>query len=95
MCVHGSTSFLCTKVLRYPDTRQRNAQRADQALNADIPRLKDELEESLVVLQDLSVTLPRIRSRVANIRYAYDSGRMKVSFYSVARRIVLNDGLLD
>lgn len=58
---------------------QRNVQRADQALNSDIPKLRDELEDSLVILQDLSTTLPRIRSRVANIRHAYDAGRTKVS----------------
>jgi len=55
----------------------RNVQRADQALNSDIPKLRDELEDSLVILQDLSTTLPRIRSRVANIRHAYDAGRTK------------------
>ncbi|KAF9240659.1 hypothetical protein BU15DRAFT_87562 [Melanogaster broomeanus] len=55
----------------------RNTQRAEQALNVDIPKLKDELEGSLVILQDLSTTLPRIRSRVANTRHAYDSGRTK------------------
>ncbi|KAF9223991.1 hypothetical protein BS17DRAFT_780320, partial [Gyrodon lividus] len=55
----------------------RNTQRADQALSVDIPKLKDELEWSLVILQDLCTTLPRIRSRVANIRHAYDFGRMK------------------
>jgi hypothetical protein len=58
---------------------QRNTQRADQALSVDIPKLKDELQGSLVILQDLSTTLPRIRLRVANIRRAYNSGRTKVS----------------
>ena len=62
-----------------PETAQRNVLRADQALNSDIPKLRDELQDSLVILQDLSTTLPRIRSRVANIRHAYDSGRTKVS----------------
>ncbi|KAG8221001.1 hypothetical protein J3R82DRAFT_2510 [Butyriboletus roseoflavus] len=55
----------------------RNIQRADQALSSDIPKLRDELEDSLLILQDLSTTLPHIRSRVANIRHAYDSGRTK------------------
>ncbi|KAH7890830.1 hypothetical protein F5I97DRAFT_1839128 [Phlebopus sp. FC_14] len=55
----------------------RNAQRADYALNNEIPKLRDELEESLVVLQRLACDLPRIRSRVTNIRNAYDSGRKK------------------
>ncbi|KIJ20897.1 hypothetical protein PAXINDRAFT_174292 [Paxillus involutus ATCC 200175] len=55
----------------------RNTQRADQALSVDIPKLKDELQGSLVILQDLSTTLPRIRLRVANIRRAYNSGRTK------------------
>ncbi|KIJ65582.1 hypothetical protein HYDPIDRAFT_110699 [Hydnomerulius pinastri MD-312] len=55
----------------------RNTQRADQALNVDIPKLREELEESLAVLQDLSTSLPQTRTRVANIRRAYDSGRTK------------------
>jgi len=55
----------------------RNVNRADQALNTDIPKLRNELQDSLVILKDLSTTLPRIRSRVANIRHAYDSGRTK------------------
>ena len=65
-------------------TAQRNVQRADHALSSDIPKLRDDLEDSLVILQNLSTTLPRIRSRVANIRHAYDSGRTKVSRFRYA-----------
>ncbi|KAG6332380.1 hypothetical protein ID866_6712 [Astraeus odoratus] len=56
---------------------KKTEQKAEHALDTDTPRLREELERSLVVLQDLSHTLPRIRSRVANIRSAYDSGRKK------------------
>ncbi|KIO10769.1 hypothetical protein M404DRAFT_21002 [Pisolithus tinctorius Marx 270] len=55
----------------------KTQQRADIVLETDTPRLKEELDKSLVMLQDLSYRLPRIRSRVANIQQAYDSGRMK------------------
>lgn len=55
----------------------KTQQRADIVLETDTPRLREELEKSLVMLQDLSYRLPRIRSRVANIQHAYDSGRMK------------------
>ncbi|KAI5995525.1 hypothetical protein EDD15DRAFT_603147 [Pisolithus albus] len=55
----------------------KTQQRADIVLETETPRLREELEKSLVMLQDLSYRLPRIRSRVANIQHAYDSGRMK------------------
>ncbi|KAI6041288.1 hypothetical protein EDC04DRAFT_2566013 [Pisolithus marmoratus] len=55
----------------------KTEQKADIVLETDVPKLRDELEKSLVMLQDLSYRLPRIRSRVANIQHAYDSGRMK------------------
>ncbi|KAG9313048.1 hypothetical protein JVU11DRAFT_6488 [Chiua virens] len=73
--------FLQTALIRSCvfDVWQRNTQRADQALNSDIPKLRDELQDSLSILQDLSTTLPRIQSRVKNIRLAYDSGRAKVN----------------
>ncbi|KAH7926021.1 hypothetical protein BV22DRAFT_1033297 [Leucogyrophana mollusca] len=56
---------------------RRNADRADRALTVHVPRIKDELDESLIALQELSTTLPNIQSRVADIRLVYDSGRQK------------------
>ncbi|KAL4065845.1 hypothetical protein J3A83DRAFT_4375098 [Scleroderma citrinum] len=55
----------------------KSEQRVDYALDTDTPRIREELERSLVVLEELSHKLPRIRSRVADIQSAYNSGRKR------------------
>ncbi|TFK29710.1 hypothetical protein FA15DRAFT_287284 [Coprinopsis marcescibilis] len=56
---------------------QRNTKRADRALQQQVPRMIDELEESQKVLNELTGTLPAVHTQVEGIRELYDSGREK------------------
>jgi ABC-type multidrug transport system fused ATPase/permease subunit len=56
---------------------QRNARRAERALQTHVPHINSELDESMKVLSDLAETLPTIQAQVADIRVVYDSGRDK------------------
>ncbi|KAJ7066573.1 hypothetical protein C8F01DRAFT_1123730 [Mycena amicta] len=56
---------------------RRNAQRADHALNKQVPHITDELDVSIDSLNQLALDLPTIHSQVADIRAVYDSGRKK------------------
>lgn len=61
---------------------QRNARRAERALQTHVPHINSELDESMKILSDLAETLPTIQSQVADVRVVYDSGRDKVrAFY--------------
>jgi len=55
----------------------RNARRADRALNMHVPHINNALDESRDQLTYLAETLPTIRTEVSNIRLVYDSGRQK------------------
>ncbi|KIM66017.1 hypothetical protein SCLCIDRAFT_1211663 [Scleroderma citrinum Foug A] len=55
----------------------KSEQRVDYVLDTDTPRIREELDRSLVELAELSDRLPRIRARVADIQSAYNSGRRK------------------
>jgi len=59
-------------------TFQRNARRAERALQTHVPHINSELDESMKVLSELAETLPIIQSQVADIRVVYDSGRNNV-----------------
>ncbi|KAG0709370.1 hypothetical protein DFH29DRAFT_793378 [Suillus ampliporus] len=59
------------------DKLKRDTQRTNHALEEHIPRIHEELHSSLVSLEELSRTLPEIRSHVANITRIYNSGREK------------------
>jgi len=54
---------------------QRNARRAERAIQTHVPHINSELDESMKVLSELAGTLPTIQSQVADIRVVYDSGR--------------------
>ncbi|KIK01499.1 hypothetical protein K443DRAFT_566186 [Laccaria amethystina LaAM-08-1] len=56
---------------------QRNSKLADRALQTQVPHINAELEESMESLTQLSQTLPKIQSQVADIRVVHDSGREK------------------
>ncbi|KAF7356551.1 hypothetical protein MVEN_00988800 [Mycena venus] len=56
---------------------RRNAQRADHALSKQVSHITEELDSSMDSLAQLAEDLPVIKSQVADIRYAYDSGRKK------------------
>jgi chromosome segregation ATPase len=56
---------------------QRNAKRADRALNLEVPHINSELDSSEEALTELVETLPAIQSQVSAIRLVYDSGRQK------------------
>ncbi|KAF8239398.1 hypothetical protein L208DRAFT_1420795 [Tricholoma matsutake] len=56
---------------------QRNARRAERALQTHVPHINSELDESMKILSDLAETLPTIQSQVADVRVVYDSGRDK------------------
>lgn len=60
------------------DVSQRNCQRANRALDVQVPLIKADLEESKDFLTELGETLPQTQAQLADIRYAYDSGRDKV-----------------
>jgi len=55
----------------------RNARRADHALNINVPHINSELDKTKVELMELAEKLPIIRSEVSDIRLVYDSGRRK------------------
>lgn len=57
---------------------QRNARRADRALNSHVPHINSELEKTAKELTELGETLPTIRREVSDIKLVYDSGRKKV-----------------
>ena len=78
MCLQGSNADppRCTHFSPFP---QKSEQRVDYVLDTDTPRIREELDRSLVELAELSGRLPRIRARVADIQSAYNSGRKKVS----------------
>ncbi|KAJ6591517.1 hypothetical protein DFH09DRAFT_176935 [Mycena vulgaris] len=59
---------------------RRNAQRADHALNNQVSHITEELDSSMDSLTQLAEDLPRIQSRVADIRAVYDSGRKKAQY---------------
>ncbi|KAG2128553.1 hypothetical protein DEU56DRAFT_915433 [Suillus clintonianus] len=59
------------------DELKRDTQRVNHALEEHIPFIHEELQNSLVSLEELSHTLPQIRSHVTEIRRIYDSGREK------------------
>lgn len=63
--------------LSYP-LLQRNTKRANRALNQQVPHITTELNECKDILEELSETLPTIRSQVQGIGDIYDSGRQKV-----------------
>ncbi|KAJ6548303.1 hypothetical protein B0H10DRAFT_1932164 [Mycena sp. CBHHK59/15] len=56
---------------------RRNAQRADHALNKQVPFITRELDGSMESLTHLAEDLPTIKSQVADIHAIYDSGRQK------------------
>jgi regulator of replication initiation timing len=60
------------------DRQQRNAQRADDALNKQVSSITEQLDESMTELSSLALELPHIQTQVADIRAVYDSGRQKV-----------------
>ena len=43
-----------------------------------LPQIKNELDQSMETLNELSKTLPTTQSQVLDIQVAYDSGRTKV-----------------
>lgn len=61
-------------------SEQRNAKRADRAMNHQVPNIHSDLQESKEVLEDLSETLPIIQTQVHEINNMYESGRRKVRF---------------
>jgi hypothetical protein len=72
-----------TAVMNPGQTFQRNARRAERAIQTHVPHINSELDESMKVLSELAGTLPTIQSQVADIRVVYDSGRNQVcSSYS-------------
>ncbi|ESK96509.1 hypothetical protein Moror_7017 [Moniliophthora roreri MCA 2997] len=59
---------------------KRNSKRADRALNSQVPAITQELDESLLVLNELAQTLPTIQTQVTEIRSVYDTGRRKAQY---------------
>ena len=57
---------------------QLNSQRADRALNLQVPRIESELDDSMEALAKLGAELPVIRSQVQNISDVYLSGHKTV-----------------
>ncbi|EEB86898.1 hypothetical protein MPER_15987, partial [Moniliophthora perniciosa FA553] len=45
-----------------------------------VPAITQELDESLLVLNELAQTLPTIQTQVTEIRSVYDSGRRKAQY---------------
>ncbi|KAF8967622.1 hypothetical protein BDZ97DRAFT_1802426 [Flammula alnicola] len=56
---------------------QRDHQRAERALQRQIPEIKLQLEDSMDALTDLAESLPTTQAQVSDIRDVYDSGREK------------------
>jgi len=56
---------------------QRNARRADRAIDIHVPHVNRAIDDALESLSQLEETLPKTRSQVAEIRSVYDSGRVK------------------
>ncbi|KAH6915926.1 hypothetical protein BKA70DRAFT_1556489 [Coprinopsis sp. MPI-PUGE-AT-0042] len=59
------------------DGLQRNTKRANRALKQQVPHITSELNECKDILEELSETLPTIRTQVQGIGDIYDSGRQK------------------
>ncbi|KAG2075694.1 hypothetical protein BDR04DRAFT_1046851 [Suillus decipiens] len=59
------------------DELKRDTQYAKHALEEHIPCIHDDLDNSLISLEELSHTLPQIQSHVTEIRRIYDSGQKK------------------
>ncbi|KAF8159457.1 hypothetical protein B0H34DRAFT_703583 [Crassisporium funariophilum] len=83
---------------------QRDAKRAERAVNYQVPQIRNELDDSMDALTELSETLPTIQSQVLDIRMVYDSGRDKAQalvsdltwlnteFYERWRTIIFTSG---
>lgn len=56
-----------------------NSKRADRALNVQLPRIEDDLDDSMETLTKLGEELPVIRSQVNSIADVYLSGHETVS----------------
>ncbi|KAF9454328.1 hypothetical protein P691DRAFT_809885 [Macrolepiota fuliginosa MF-IS2] len=81
-------------------TIQLNSKRADRALATQVPRIENELDESMEALTKLGVELPVIRSQVNSIADVYLSGHetakilvselewLNTDFYERWRRII-------
>ncbi|KAG2363266.1 hypothetical protein BDR07DRAFT_1471366 [Suillus spraguei] len=59
------------------DELKRDTQYAKHALKEHIPCIHEDLDNSLISLEELSHTLPQIQSHVTEIRRIYDSGQKK------------------
>lgn len=58
---------------------QVNSKRGDRALTVQVPRIQNELDDSMEALTKLGVDLPHIRSQVNTIVEVYLSGHATVS----------------
>ncbi|TFK73777.1 hypothetical protein BDN72DRAFT_790450 [Pluteus cervinus] len=56
---------------------KKTSNRADRALNTQVPHINRELETSMQALNDLADVLPTIRDQVRDIQGFYDTGKTK------------------
>ncbi|KAI4522211.1 hypothetical protein K525DRAFT_199360 [Schizophyllum commune Loenen D] len=73
---------------------RRASRQADRALVQQTPQIKESLQTSLEELEQLEETLPTVRTQVADIQSAYDSGRKKAQAL-VADLTWLNTGFFQ
>ncbi|KAL1747819.1 hypothetical protein HDZ31DRAFT_31025 [Schizophyllum fasciatum] len=73
---------------------RRSSRQAERALVQQTPQIQITLQNSLDELEQLEDTLPTVRTRVADIQSAYDSGRKKAQAL-VADLTWLNKGFFQ
>lgn len=77
----------CYSCVHSPLFSQGTLARSNRSVQIDVPQIKEELHQSMGVLNRLEKDLPETQSRVSDICYVYDSGQKKVRPFNLAYTI--------